>query len=435
MNIQILAIIILAYIVIIGTLNDRLFHIQSDIALIFFSSLLSIALLILRAFFPAEPLQEALGKLGGFGFHEYLMDGMLCFMLFSGASKVNMRKFRTNLQPIFLLAFLTTVISSFLYGGLLYLVALVFYLPLDFWTCVLLGCVVSPTDPIAATGILNKIGLSKNVCSVIENESLFNDGTGVTLFIFVRSIVMRSGQSNIVVLLVKEIFGAAAVALIISFLLFQLVKISRDPIRYILISLLDVSLVYVICEHLGFSGVLASVICGFFFSYNMDKIRHLVAVVDPHGFYHDFWEIIESILNSVLFVMIGFVVLGVTVSPYLFVLVPAALLALIISRAIGVSVSTVMNRNNIPGNYNLPEYVILMTWSALKGGLSLALAVETEAYLPTQTYIIFLNVAFISIFFTVLVQGQTVRRVYYALEDHKAKRKMKANKLSGGDTV
>jgi CPA1 family monovalent cation:H+ antiporter len=422
MSIQVFLIIILAYIVIIGTVNDKVFHMQSDIALIFFSSLLSLVLLLLRYIFPMEPLHNLIGSLGNFNFREYLMDGMLCFMLFAGASKVNMGKFKTNLRPICLLAFLTTLIASFVYGGLLYAAAIVFHLPLDFWTCVLLGCVVSPTDPIAATGILNKIGLSKNVCSVIENESLFNDGVGVTLFIFVRSIITKSGDSNVAVLLIKEIFGAAAVALIASFIMFQLIKISRDPIRYILIALLNVLLVYMVCEHLGFSGVLASVICGFFFSYSMDKIKRQTEVVDPHHFYTNFWEILEGILNGMLFVMIGFVVLSVSLSPYVAIIVPVALVALIISRACGVTISTVLTGHSIPGNYNLPEFVALMTWSALKGGLSLALALETEAYLPGPVYEIFLNIAFVTIFFTVLVQGLTVRKVYYGLEAHKAKR-------------
>lgn len=422
MSVQILLIIILAYIVIIGTLNDKLFHMQSDIALVFFSSLFSFLLLLIHFVFPMKPLQNLIGSLGDFGFREYLMDGMLCFMLFAGASKVNMGKFKANLRPISLLAFLSTVISSFLYGCLMYLASLLFRLPLDFWTCVLLGCVVSPTDPIAATGILNKIGLSKNVCSVIENESLFNDGTGVTLFIFVRSVITHSGESNVAILLIKEIFGAAVVALVVSFLMFQLVRISRDPIRNILIALLNVFLVYVICEHMGFSGVLASVICGFYFSYKMDRIRRVEAVVDPHNFYEHFWEILEGVLNSALFVMIGFVVLGTTLSKYAPVIVPVALVSLLISRASGVTISTVLTGHNIPGNYNLPEFVTLMTWSALKGGLSLALALETAEYLPEPVYLIILNVAFVTIFFTVLVQGLTVRRVYNALEKHKANR-------------
>lgn len=422
MSLQIILLIVLAYIVIIGTVNDKLFHIQSDIALVFFSSLISVILLIIHYFFPMEPLQKYIGTLGTFDFRKYLMDGMLCFMLFAGASKVNMGKFRTNLRPISLLAFLSTVLSSFFYGGLVYLASLLFKLPLDFWTCVLIGCVVSPTDPIAATGILNKIGLSKNVCSVIENESLFNDGTGVTLFIFVRSIITHSGDGNVVILLVKEIFGAAAVAFAVSFLIFQLVKISKNPIRNILIALLNVFLVYMICEHFGFSGVLASVICGFFFSYKMDKIRRVQTVIDPHHYYETFWEILEGILNAALFVMIGFVVLGTTVSKFAPVIIPVSLLSLIISRAGGVTVSTILTGHNIPGNYNLPEFVTLMTWSALKGGLTLALALETAEYLPQPVYEIIMNIAFVTIFFTVLVQGMTVRKVYTGLEKHKALR-------------
>ena len=431
MSVQIILIIILAFIIIIGTLNEKLFHIQSDIALVLFSTLLSVILLLFRFIFPMEGVKQFVSALGNFGFREYLMDGMLCFMLFAGASKVNMGKFKTNLRPISLLAFLSTVISSFLYGCIMYLASLVFKLPLDFWTCVLLGCVVSPTDPIAATGILNKIGLSKNVCSVIENESLFNDGTGVTLFIFVRSVITHSGEGNVAVLLAKEILGAAVVAFAVSFLMFQLVKISRDPIRNILIAVLDVFLVYVICEHFGFSGVLASVICGFYFSYKMDKIKRLENVVDPHHFYEYFWEILEGILNSALFVMIGLVVLGTSVSRYVAIIVPVALLALILSRAGGVTISTVLTGHNIPGNYNLPEFVALMTWSALKGGLTLALALETEEYLPQPVFLIILNIAFATIFFTVLIQGLTVRRVYNGLEKLKAKR---LSRPAGGKT-
>ncbi|MCR5357387.1 MAG: sodium:proton antiporter [Lachnospiraceae bacterium] len=422
MNILFFLIIILAYIVVIGILNEKIFHLQSDIALIFFALIFSLVLLILRHVLPIAELRAFTDDLGSFGFEEYLMDGVLCFMLFAGAGKVNMGKFKQNLKPICLLALLTTLISSFLYGMLFYLIAMLFKLPMDIWMCILLGCVVSPTDPIAATGILNKIGLSKNVCSVIENESLFNDGTGVTLFIFVRSVIVHSGDSNFAVLMLKEIVGAVAVALIVSWILFKLMRLTRDPVRYILISLLDVSSVYIICEHLGFSGVIASVVCGMFFSYNMDKMERSVMVIDPKEYYRDFWEILENILNSVLFVMIGMLVLNIKVSEYAPIVIPVSIIILLLSRAIGVFISSFLTKNNIPGNYSMFEFVTLMTWSALKGGLSLALALETAEYLPAAVYNIFLNVAYVTIFFTVLVQGLSVRRVYFALEKHKSDR-------------
>ena len=423
MSILYFLLIILIFIVLIGILNERFFHIQSDISLILFSFIISLVMLIASKLLGIDSVSEFVSGLGDFGFEEYLMDGVLCFMLFSGASKVNIRKFRENVRAISLLALLTTMLSSVFYGLLFYLISHIFGLGMDILTCILLGCVVSPTDPIAATGILNKIGLSKNVCSVIENESLFNDGTGVTLFIFVRSLVIHSGDSNFAVLMFKEIVGAVAVAFGVSFILFKLMELTRDPIKYILISLLDVSCVYIICEHLGFSGVIASVVCGMYFSVAYSKIERRAMVIDPKELYKDFWEIVESLLNSILFVMIGLLVLGLNVSKYIAVIAPAAILINILARSFGVFISSVLTgRKKIPGNYNTFEYVTLMTWSALKGGLSLALAFGTKEFLPDDIYDIFINVTYITIFFTVLVQGLTVKKVYFALEKHKTAR-------------
>ena len=429
MSILLFLIIILVFIVLIGIMNEKYFHIQSDISLILFSFIISMVLLISSKLLQIESLDSFVAGLGDFGFEEYLMDGVLCFMLFSGASKVNMRKFRENVRAISLLALLTTMLSSVFYGVLFYLVAYLFGFEMDILTCILLGCVVSPTDPIAATGILNKIGLSKNVCSVIENESLFNDGTGVTLFIFVRSLVVHSGDSNFAVLMFKEIVGAVAVALGVSFLLFKLMEITRDPIKYILISLLDVSLVYIICEHLGFSGVIASVVCGMYFSAAYSRIERRAKVIDARDLYKDFWDIMESLLNSILFVMIGLLVLNLDVSKYIFIIAPAAIIINVLARSFGVSVSCFLTgKKNIPGNYNRFEYVTLMTWSALKGGLSLALAFGTKEFLPKDVYDIFINVTYVTIFFTVLVQGLTVKSVYFAREKHKTARMTKNRK-------
>ena len=423
MSVLLFLIIILAIIVFIGITNEKIFHIQSDIALIMFSLVIAIVLAALSRLFSIPAIDIFVANIGDFGSEEYLVDGVLCFMLFAGASKVNMGKFKQNLRPISLLALLTTFVSSFLYGVLFYLVVLIFNIPMDLWTCILLGCVVSPTDPIAATGILSKIGLSKNVCSVIENESLFNDGTGVTLFVFVSSIIKDSGDANFGKLMFKEIFGAVAVALIVSFILFKLMMLTKDPVRYILISLLDVSSVYVICEHLGFSGVIASVVCGMFFSYAMDKIDRRTMVVDPHQYYKDFWEILESILNAVLFVMIGLMLLDIEICRYAVIVIPAGIIILILSRAGGVFLSSVLTGRHIPGNYSLKEFVVLMTWSALKGGLSLALAMQTSEFLEPEIYRLFINITYVAIFFTVLVQGLTIKKVYFSLEEHKLKRR------------
>lgn len=413
----------LFFIVLIGLLNERIFHLQGDIALLLFTLILCGGFYVLGRIPGLESIRSLIPSGENFRFGEYLLDFVLCFMLFAGAGKLNFRKFKQNLRVISLLALLTTVISSAVYGLLFWLVALIFHLPVGLWLCLLIGCIVSPTDPIAATAILNKLGLSKNVTAVIESESLFNDGIGVALFVFVGSIVKRDGTANFFFVMAKEVLGAVVVALIFSFLLFELLKLTKDPIMHIIISLVDVGAVYVVCEHAGFSGVLASVICGMFFSWNMGKIERRRAVVDPHNLYGDFWEVLETVLNSILFVLVGLSVLSLEISSYAPIVIPFAILTAILSRWAGAGSSALLTgKRNIPGGYCLSEFVMLMTWSALKGGLTLALALSTREFLGDAAYLIVQNSAFFIILFTVLVQGMTVKPVYRRIEKHKAAR-------------
>ena len=416
-------IVLLFLIVVIGLANEKLFHLQSDIALLLSSLIIGIVMSGLGKLHISSFYESFIGELGELGFEAYLMDCVLCFMLFAGASKVNMRKFRQNLKTISLLALLTTVLSSFLYGGIFYGLLHLLGLDISIWTCVLLGCIVSPTDPIAATGILNKLGLSKNVTSVIESESLFNDGTGVALFVFVKSIVSRSGESNFLMEMAKEVLGAFAVAMILSFVLGKCLELTTDPVRQIFISVLDVAAVYVICEHFGFSGVIASVVCGMYIANVMEKLARRRAVYDPHNLYIDFWEVLDSIFNAILFVMIGISVINTNVSRIFLLLIPVGIVSVVVSRFLGVAFSSLLTgRKKIPSNYSFVEFVTLMTWSALKGGLSLALALGTAEFLPKDIYLIVLNTTYITIFFTVVVQGLSVSAGYRMIEKHKAKR-------------
>ena len=178
--------VIALLIAVIGVVNEKWLHIQSDIVLVLFSLGISLLVLLLERIPGASAGVLALKAKNDFDFASYLLDDVLCFMLFAGASRVSMTKFKQNIRPISLLALVGTVVSSVVYGVLFFGVATVFHMNMSFFTCVLLGCIVSPTDPIAATGILNKLGMSKNVTSVIECESLFNDGTGVALFLFIK---------------------------------------------------------------------------------------------------------------------------------------------------------------------------------------------------------------------------------------------------------
>ena len=407
----------------LSVINEKWLHIQGDIVLILFSLGISLLILILQQIPGAAPYTSEIRLQSKFNFAAYLLDGVLCFMLFAGASRVSVTKFSQNIRPISLLALLGTVVSSAVYGLLFYLAASVLHMDMSLWTCILLGCIVSPTDPIAATGILNKLGMSKNVTSVIECESLFNDGTGVALFLFVKGILSQKSGGNFFYIMGKELFGAIAVAIIVSFLLFSLLRLTKDPVKHILISLTDVMLVYVICEHLGFSGVIASVVCGMCFAYMRNRIARRLVVQDPEELYDDFWEVVDGILNAVLFMLLGLSVMNAQASCLLPVLFPVGIAAVILSRYAGVrSCTFFMERGRIPGNYSSREFSMLMTWSALKGGLSLALALGTAEFLSQEVYLIVLNTTYITIFFTVLVQGLTTKRIYRLIEEKKNRR-------------
>ena len=414
---------ILFLVVLFGILNERTLRISNDIALVLFSFLFAAAAKFLEWMGLVNFQETIVGNIAGIDLQEFLMEGVLCFMLFSGASGVNFNRFVKNIKSISLLALLSTVLSSYVYGILFYGISLLMHLDFSIWLCVLLGCIVSPTDPIAATSILKKAGLSKNVSTVIEGESLFNDGTGVAVFVCIKNIVNNTSDLSFPVLMAKELLGAIAIGLAVSFVLFKLLRATDNPMFHIFISLLDVTSAYLICEHLGCSGVIASVVCGLYFSRNMAKNEEWRRVVDPKDWYEDFWHVADTMFNSVLFILIGLAVWNVPKHRYLVLLILSAVAINFIARYAGVGISSlIIGRKKIPNRYSIGEFTMLMTWSALKGGLSLALAISTQEFLPEDAYQVILIMTCVTMYFTIVVQGLTTGKVFSMVEKWKADR-------------
>jgi len=410
-------VVILAIIVVITLLNEKFFHMANEIVLLLFSLLAGVLLLLWVNSPFSSSTTTIMYTISKFRIDKLLLDGILCFMLFTGASELKLPHLVHNFKPICLLALLTTVIASVIYGFLFWLVGLVLGLNLDFSICILLGSIVSPTDPIAATSILSKMGLTKNVTAVMEGESLFNDGTGVALFIFVKNLITDTKSSNFFLVMSKELLGAIAVGLIVSYLCSLLIKLTLDPIKHIVTSMFAVSLCYVLCEMFGFSGVIASVICGIYFSTMMDKYKDNNEDLDPDDYYKDFWSIIDKLLNYVLYVLIGISFVYMTKVKYFIVIAIAAILFNLIARYLGVLLSTTICRQ-CPDDYKIQPFTILMTWSGLKGGLCLALAMQASEFLSTTNYNFILYVTFITIIFTTVVQGLTVGKVFEMVNKH-----------------
>lgn len=403
---------LIGLIVILTLINEKILELPNDIALLLLSFLIGGAIMLLRGAGAIDTSSIVFAKISAFRLDEYLLDGVLCFMLFSGASNLKFRDLLHNIKPISLLALLTTLLSSFAYGGLFYLVNMALGLHMNFLTCALIGTIVSPTDPIAATSILSKLGLSEDIIAIIEGESLFNDGTGVALFVCISSMITGSSKYGFFELMARELLGAIAIGLLISFLLFQLVKKTDNPKLQIYISLFAVSTAYIVCEELGFSGVIVSVVCGIYFATMMEKLKETKPENDPEDCYRDFWEVVDNLLNSALYVLIGLSFLNIVSVPHIFALSVAAIILNFLARAIGVGISAFLT-HKMPGGYTIVTFTELMTWTALKGGLSLALALSTsEIFEGASTYSVILAVTYVTIFFTTVVQGLGTEKFY-----------------------
>ena len=416
-------VIIIGIIVLASIINEKKLHMPQEIAILSISFLISLFLLIFQKTGIINLDADIINHMKDARVDNFLLECTLGFMLFAGASKIHLNKFVKNLIPILSLSVVTTLVSSVAYGALFYLVSLLFNMNIDVWLCMLLGALISPTDPIAATGVLGKLGISKSLISVIEGEALFNDGLAVALFIFLKGMITSGTGGNIFLIVFKEILGAVFVGFVISYLLYKLLKMTNNPILHILKSLLDVALSYVICEHFGFSGVIASVICGMYFAYQDRKAARWKAVVDSKDLYNDFWNIVENLLNSILFVLVGFSILSLTVNEITFVLIPVAIILNLICRYVGVGISSILvGKKNIPNKYNKNEFVSLLTWCGLKGGLSLALALTTRVFLPPDIYNIIINVIVTTILFTTIVQGLSINKIYRIIEKNRERR-------------
>ena len=403
---------IIALICVLGFFNEKVTKLTYEIALMLFSSVIGILILIGVALFQDTDIGNVLEEVQGFDIHDFLMHGVLCFMLFAGSCHMKLRDFKQQARQVTVLALVCTLMGAAFYGLLIYGAGIVFGLNLTLPVCLMFGSIIAPTDPIAATGILGKFGLPKNTSFLIQGESLFNDGIGVALFVCFSGMVSASSSSEegLIGVMVREILGALVVGVAVTLLCFLMFRFCRHAFLKIFISLLTVSLAYALCELLHFSGAIASVICGILFSEL--RARFGEAEEKEHAeIFDSFWETLDVFLNSVLYVLLGLSFVSILKMEYVLLLSGTAILANLIARSASLSLSTLVI-GKIPDNFSRFGFVALLTWGGLRGGLSVALAMSTKDMLPDQTYYIILGCTYAVVFFTTVIQGLTMKPVY-----------------------
>ncbi|MGB1114701.1 MAG: cation:proton antiporter, partial [Flavobacteriaceae bacterium] len=381
---------------------------------------LSLGILVIGFAVP-DVLKLATSLTAQFDFSVLLIDVMLPFLLFAGAISVDVHELLKDKVTILFLASFGVVFSTFAVGsGLFWLVSQSFFgvdtLGLTYIDCLLFGALVAPTDPIAVLAMIKKMNLSKVTETQIAGESLFNDGIGVVVFLTLLSMKLE-GVENITLqsvggLFATEVIGGILLGAFMGYLGLRLVKYIEN--KYVelevLITLSLVLLVPVISHIFHFSAVLGVVVMGLFLNQNIDTDKKAEGVQKAMGDYvYKFWHLVDETLNAILFILIGLEILPILQNfdlSYLSIILLVIILV-VVSRGIGVFIPIKLLSFKKTFEKNT---ALIITWGGLRGGLSIALALNLPDAIGTGKELI-LILTYGVVLFTILVQGLTLKKI------------------------
>ncbi|MFC6268326.1 cation:proton antiporter [Frigoriflavimonas asaccharolytica] len=384
-------------------INQKYLKLPFVIGLFFLSTLLSIIVILSQFFFDLhiEKIAEYLEKAQ---IDKLIIDIFLGFLLFAGALHTNWGNLKSQIRSIASFALVGVIISALIIAVFFYYISHFMGLEINFIYCLLFGALISPTDPIAVLGILKQAGVPKNVESVIVGESLFNDGVGVVLFIALMH-TLNVGEFDagyFGILFVQEAIGGVALGLIYGYALHILLKRINHYETEILLTLAFVMGGYYCANYFHISGALSMVVMGLM----VGNFRTNVAMSDVTMEYvHKFWELVDVILNALLFLVIAFVLIVVELQWNYVILGLLSLIFILLLRSVLVYVPL----KAFPKFFNLTRAdARIISWGGLRGGLSLALALSLP---DSPAKDIILVATYIIVLFSILVQGLTIGKV------------------------
>ena len=340
--------------------------------------------------------------LGSVDFSRLLIDGMLSLLLFAGALHVDLSELRRFRWQIALLAFVSTTVSALIVGAALWYALPLLGVTLPLGYCLAFGALISPTDPIAVMGILKTAGAPKSVEVVIAGESLFNDGVGIVLFVVAYSLI--GGDTSIDAagvgqLLLREAGGGIAFGIALGFVTYLLLRSIDSYQEEVLLTLAAVLGGYALADRLHVSGPLAMVAVGLVVG------NHGRATAMSETTRHNldmFWELIDAILNSVLFMLLGFEIVALK----FFHSAAVAALVVVAVTLFARWITVMLPLRSLGAVFGLPPGSWrILTWGGLRGGISVALALSLP-HGPNKDVVVTLTYAVVV--FSILVQGLTI---------------------------
>ena len=343
-------------------------------------------------------------------FYDVLMHGMLSLLLFAGALHIDLSALGARKKSIGILATVGTLSSTFLVGAVTYLLFRALGIEIGFIYCLLFGSLISPTDPIAVLGILKSANAPKSLEIKIAGESLFNDGVAVVIFAILLSIAVGGSEvtvGSVLTLFVEEAIGGVVFGLVTGYIAFRMIKSIDSYHVEVLITLGLVLGGYALALKLHVSGPIAMVVAGLLIG---NHGRALAMSEETRVRLDTFWEIIDELLNAVLFVLIGLEIVVLTFSGQVLLAGIVMIVVVLGVRFITVGIPISLLRSRFSVDFT-PHSVKLLTWAGIRGGISVALALS----LPKgDERDVILAVTYVVVLFSILVQGLTIGRLIKA---------------------
>lgn len=389
-----------------GYINVRFLKMPITIGLMVITLLFTLIIIAIAQFDDTLLVQEK-EFIRNIDFETVLLDIMLSFLLFAGALHTNFIQLKIQRWPVLVFATLGVLVSTFLIGIIMYYVLQLLGLNIDFIYCLLFGALISPTDPIAVLGILKEAGAPKKLETKIVGESLFNDGVGVVVFLTIFSVASSSSGSidsiEIIKLFGQEVIGGIVLGLILGWITYKLMKSIDNYEIEVILTLAAVMGGTILAHKWHLSAPLAMVTAGL--AVGNDTVRNSAMSEITESYVDKFWELIDVLLNTILFVMIGMEILVLTFEGnYILaglLAVPIVLLCRYVS--LWLPIKFFAKRLDF-----VPKTHLIMTWGGLRGGISIALALSLTDNMHRE---LFLVVTYIIVVFSIIGQGLTVEPI------------------------
>ena len=385
-------------------INHCTLKLPMTIGVMLIGLIMSLGLLVLKPL-GLDLTIQASAILESIDFNQTLMHGMLSYLLFAGALHVNLTDLANQKWLIASLATLGVLASTVITGVLLWFIVGPIGLDLPFLYCLVFGALISPTDPIAVLAILRTAHAPKSLETKITGESLFNDGVGVVVFILISGIAFGGSDitaSSVIIIFLEEALGGAIFGFVVGSITYAMLKRVDNYQVEILLTLALVTGGYALAEKLHFSAPIAVVVAGLMIG-NHGRLLAMSEITREH--LDTFWELIDEILNAVLFVLIGLEILVITFESRFLVAGGLAIVIVLIARFISVGIPIFFIRKL---RALTPGVTKILTWGGLRGGISVALALSLPASAERETI---LTITYCVVVFSILVQGLTIGKL------------------------